>query len=445
MPANLLIACSEGHTRIVRRCIDISNHAWETLHTLPRNERRVYLAENVQSLIVDSQWHQAMINACRNGHIDIIEILPLSQSIGNDTALYEAYKNGHDIAHLVHGIHGSEAFNGACRGGHIAIVRHIIDIHDIPANVRPFGWVCDGCRFHTGHNNGIYICRGILEAINGGHIDIVILLLQHTTELFPSFLQSACRIGHHELIQLFIDRGINDWHAALLGACEGGYADVAQDMIRRGADNYETSLYYACRYGHVDVVELLKTYTTDWQNGFVGACEGGYIDIVRNILGNVQDHTAGFRMACRTRQHEIIRFLISRNVYPAMCVYEACNSGDVELTRHMLSVRRDLQDIDLAFKHECQAESAEMAEVLISAGAYALHDGLLEACHNGNYEVAKMLIARGVPCQKLIQTTMMREDIHLINLILQNSAVPRYAGYHFKDNNITRLIVGLME
>ena len=442
VPTNLLTACSEGLINIVHECIDTSNNAWKTLHALPRNRRLLFLQDNIQSLIVDSQWRQAMINACRNGQKDIIKILP--QPSGNGTALYEAYKNGHDVAHLVKGVNGHEAFDGACAGGNINLVKDIIDIHNTPSNVRSFGWECDGCKFHTGRGI-ISISNGITKA--GRNIDIILLLLQYATGPSSLFLDFACEDEDIERIQLFINRGITNWNAGLAGACRGGHVDIAQDMIRRGADNYEMALHFASREGHVDIIQLLKPHIVDWKYG-LDACGQGHLSVVQLLKPYIVDWKPGLCNACLGGHIDIAKYIIAnhdmRHWDISELITDACIGGNIELARLMIQMDPKPEFIDSAFKFACRSGSVEMINLLILSGARNLYDGLREACYNGNYEVVKMLIARGVPCQNLIRNCSEYEDnIHLINLILQNSIVPK-DEYYFNDANINKLVKGMM-
>ena len=41
--------------------------------------------------------------------------------------------------------------------------------------------------------------------------------------------------GHMNIVQLMIECGANDWNSGLSGACEGGHIVIVQLMIERGA------------------------------------------------------------------------------------------------------------------------------------------------------------------------------------------------------------------
>jgi hypothetical protein len=70
-------------------------------------------------------------------------------------------------------------------------------------------------------------------------------------------LDGACEGGHYELVRLLIDRGVNNWNRGLYGACRGGRLDFANLMVANGANHWDAGLYLACRQNHQELAKLM--------------------------------------------------------------------------------------------------------------------------------------------------------------------------------------------
>ncbi len=51
--------------------------------------------------------------------------------------------------------------------------------------------------------------------------------------------------------------GYPDWNDGLYYACEGGHMDIVELMIERGATNWNDGLHNACCGGHIDIAKLM--------------------------------------------------------------------------------------------------------------------------------------------------------------------------------------------
>ncbi len=84
-----------------------------------------------------------------------------------------------------------------------------------------------------------------------------------------------CFYGNYEKISTIEN---DDWNWGLRGACEGGHMDMVELMIERGATNWNYGLYGACRGGHMDIVELMiERGAANWNCGLYYACYGGHM------------------------------------------------------------------------------------------------------------------------------------------------------------------------
>ena len=95
-----------------------------------------------------------------------------------------------------------------CRYGKIDIVRYslnqgAVDINDV----------------------NVAMCR----AIEGGYMDIVVLLLEHGANDFNEFISCAAKNGQTRIVELMLEK----------------------------ADNIEVAMYKASKHNHTDIVNLL--------------------------------------------------------------------------------------------------------------------------------------------------------------------------------------------
>jgi hypothetical protein len=140
---------------------------------------------------------------------------------------------------------------GACKGGHIDLVKHIFKI-------------CDSCSYNYGLNGA---CRG-------GFVDIVKYLIHSGAHNYNYGLSGACHGGHMDIVKYLIKLGVDDYNNGLLGACRGGFMDIVEYMIELGAYEYNIGLYMACGRGNDNIVKyLIKSGATS-----CGHCKKSMLD-----------------------------------------------------------------------------------------------------------------------------------------------------------------------
>ena len=67
--------------------------------------------------------------------------------------------------------------------------------------------------------------------------------------------EQACKHGH--ILSILRSNRKCNWNLGLQVACNGGHMDIVQLMIEKGADNWNWGLQYACQDGHMDIVKLM--------------------------------------------------------------------------------------------------------------------------------------------------------------------------------------------
>ena len=146
-------------------------------------------------------------------------------------------------------------------------------------------------------NNGLY------GACRGGHMDIVKLMIKQGAKSWMNQgLYEACEGCHLDIVKLMIKSGAaNCWNIGLHKACIGGNMDIIKLMIDNGGRGWNCALYYACFGGHMDVAELIikkyywPNYNNRWSKAFWGAYHGykynyntldNYANIIKFTLDN---------------------------------------------------------------------------------------------------------------------------------------------------------------
>lgn len=97
-------------------------------------------------------------------------------------------------------------------------------------------------------------------AVEGGHIDIVRLLIQKGVTNFNwAMVHAACR-GHIDIVCLLIDEGATDFDGALRYAADGGHIDIVKLMIQKGVTNFNCAMEAAAEGGHTKIVKVLQSF-----------------------------------------------------------------------------------------------------------------------------------------------------------------------------------------
>src|SRR3990172_8485493 len=119
-----------------------------------------------------------------------------------------------------------------------------------------------------------------LCCINNYIISIKILSLANDNLDWNWGLFCACEGGHRDLVNLMIEHGAYDWNGGLVSACKGGadcghcpHRDFVDFMIQKGANDWNWGLTGACMGGHCAPVDfMIKGRAIRVDKGFFAAC-----------------------------------------------------------------------------------------------------------------------------------------------------------------------------
>jgi hypothetical protein len=137
----------------------------------------------------------------------------------------------------------------------------------------------------------LYWDWGLFGACKGGHLDIVKLMISKGANDWNYGLRGACRGGHLDIVKLMISKGsegLLNWNDGLYYACIGGHLDIVKIMISKGIEglsDWNYGLYNACLGGHLGIIKLMISKGADeWSWGLEGACAGGHLKIVNLMI-----------------------------------------------------------------------------------------------------------------------------------------------------------------
>jgi ankyrin repeat protein len=200
---------------------------------------------------------EGFVLACSNGNLELVIFFLNNYNNGNNNhdfnkhyGFYEACKNGKldVIKYFFDNVEMKkyildQGFKGAYEGNH----KEVIDIlyKQYPEPEHKY--------LRTSHFN--YCLRG---AVEGGHIDVVKSLMQHTY-MSVMDLGAACSTGNMEMLKIISSEfsDVNEYNYGLTNACVYGQIEAAKYMISLGANYYNDGLWHSCNKGHLDLVKYM--------------------------------------------------------------------------------------------------------------------------------------------------------------------------------------------
>ena len=321
----------------------------------------------------------------------------------------------------------------------------------------------------------------LLAALNNGHVDIALLLLERGVNVCPLELRRASECGYAEVVRELINRGEDPntedehWKTLLWFASKNGQLETARVLLEHGADvnrsdEYErTPLHLASQNGHDHVVRLLldhsaypNEYDTSGDTSLHRASLHGGVMVVMILLeygANVDaENLSGetpLHYASEYGHLEVVRLLLDRGadvnsqaeVWPTdklgntpLC--EASRGGHLEIVRLLLDRGADVNRQGCPHWPDSWGETPlhvasqegylEIARLLLDRGAdvnaqskicwTALH----VAADGGRLQLVELLISRG-------------GDPHVRN---QDGATPLLLASRNNHMQVVRLLSG---
>jgi len=149
----------------------------------------------------------------------------------------------------------------ACKDGHLAIVDFLIGQGSTDWDEGLIG-ACSGDHEHLIWYmlaQGAHVNWGLYGACQGGHYPWIHRMIDLGATDWDQALRGACSSGDARLVQEMIDRGATDFIRALCWACcapDDKAWDVAQDMIRREANHDWLEAWRWARHNNSVLLEI---------------------------------------------------------------------------------------------------------------------------------------------------------------------------------------------
>lgn len=230
-------------------------------------------------------------------------------------------------------------------------------------------------------------------------------------------LRKACKSGNIKSVNRFLKR-TQDWNSGLYGACEGGHMDLVELMISKGANEWHGAMGSACHGGNLEIVKLIAPKTDRYgslQYGLREACLAGHFEIVKYLFSKGAYFTNdALYAACIYGNLEIVKFLalqalqssqgsqsLNNNCDYDIGLYGACVGGHVEIARFMIS--RGSHKWPSALKCAQSVGALDVVHLLISkatAAGGAINLGYKWPKHKS--QIVKLLYL-GTPLEKFIK------------------------------------------
>ncbi|VDI60983.1 Hypothetical predicted protein, partial [Mytilus galloprovincialis] len=193
-------------------------------------------------------------------------------------------------------------------------------------------------------------------ACEGGHLDIVKLLLTNIADVFiynslgDTPLYMACKGGNIDIVKLLLQNNAVVSHvrisnnmnkSSLHAAYNGGYTDIIKVLLQNSDESYDfddLEIYYIlrleCENGHTELLELLLKKTVDInrcdcleKNTLLHVvCSRGHASIVNLLLKNGADISrcnsegeSPLYLACKKGHTDIVEILLQNNADVSQC------------------------------------------------------------------------------------------------------------------------------
>ncbi|KAJ1548822.1 hypothetical protein HK405_014554 [Cladochytrium tenue] len=281
-------------------------------------------------------------------------------------------------------------------------------------------------------------------ATQGGHIEMVRLLLEHgaekdaRTKKQTTPLHWAAQNGHDRVARLLLDRGADlnartaEQSTPLHFAGEDGHVEVARLLLERGADKDARDeaqlapLHFAAFLGHVEVVRLLLDHSADrdardldQQTPLHLAAQAGHIEVVKLLLergadrdARAVDQSTPLHAATQKGHIPVVQLLLERGADTKACTADqwmplhfAAQDGHVEVVRLLLdhNAEGDAREVNQATPLQIAAQNGHVEAVRLLLDHGADKDARNEdqwtplhyATENGHVEVVRLLLDRG--------------------------------------------------
>lgn len=320
-------ACSGGHLDIINFIIqdDPELEWWNDCEYEAGEGGNMEIAR-----LVSEEHHfndETLFGACIGKHFDIVKYLLEDTHKTNNiediaaTILSSACQGGSMkiiilvMTYLPGEIDWREGLCGACRGGHIDVIKIMMEKHN--------GSLVDAMNSVCGSGN-VESMKFVLERFRR----------ESTAADWTGWLMAACRNENSDMIEFIFDNIQDDskirWNSVLSEARNNPDVELIRKLINKGAVVDRGNLYFACEAGYLDIVDLMLDSLHDDSSAMWWACQANDFELANRVLNRNHDnvHTllnSGLRGLC-SRMNNNMQHLDVR-IFALLAGATGCHCG----------------------------------------------------------------------------------------------------------------------
>jgi hypothetical protein len=149
------------------------------------------------------------------------------------------------------------------------------------------------------------------EAAEGGHMEIVKLMIEKGATAFNSAMVYAAEGGNMEIVKLMIEKGATAFNSAMVYAVRGGHMEIVKFMIEKGATNFSWAMAFAAEGGQMEIVKfMIEKGATNFNWSMNDASKGGHMEIVKFMIEKgARNFDSAMAYASSRGQMEIAKYL----------------------------------------------------------------------------------------------------------------------------------------
>ncbi len=295
------------------------------------------------------------MNACKKGDIKLVNNLIPFVSKEVKEAIYGASLNGHIavvdrlLQEPTNRMFRSAIVINTFRYGHVDVANSLIleDKTCVDPSFIDEAFLMSNnidviTKLVQGVNSSNVLFKKLINAIQGGRIDIVDVLLHNEYNRIDPLLHDneaffhAIQFGRSEIVDLLLQDDTNHVYpnarhkSALQTACEYGHIQIVKRLLQEKDNlfdpyvNNNQTFYNACRWGHIQIAEILLQYPkilVGYSSAFIALCycekESCALQILEKLLQNKDnrfnpsvDGNKIFQIACKYKRTTIVERLL---------------------------------------------------------------------------------------------------------------------------------------
>ena len=295
--------------------------------------------------------------AAAGGHVHVLKSLNkygLYPEYGDSDDMGEEYN---DTMHFKVGKHGQLnalkyivgiedffciAYNGAATGGHLNIIKWLIDNgHHYPEEI-------SGFNYGVGRGGNVQILELLLEkwetcggsltdgASEGGHLNFLKQLeSKKMLDITNNTVICAARGGNIQVMKYLLEKGAKLDAKSLQTAIDNGQLEMAKWMLENGCSLENISIKTAAGKGYLKIVKWALENRCKYEaNAALSAVNSGQLRVVEYLHTNgFELHEKCFIVALEIGHLNIVQYLSKTMKFPENAFDLAVKSGDLDVVK----------------------------------------------------------------------------------------------------------------